>query len=122
MKIITDENGKITEFALIGELVDGVDAPDPEDTEHFLQHYGGYVFSEGQILFDEIRDAAEEAAKRITELRERREKECYTIINRGQLWYETLSVSQLLELRTWYKAWLKVSETGTIPEKPSWLE
>ena len=56
------------------------------------------------------------------EYRHRREKECFAVINRGQLWYESVSLTQLLELRQWYKAWLNVTETMVIPEKPAWLE
>jgi len=51
----------------------------------------------------------------------RRETECFAVINRGQLWYEGISLSQLLELRQWYKAWLNVTTTLVAPEKPKWL-
>jgi len=26
-----------------------------------------------------------------------------------------------LELREWYKAWLNVTETRVVPERPTWL-
>ena len=55
-------------------------------------------------------------------LRNRREVECFSVINRGQLWYEGVSIAQLLELRKWYKAWLNVTDTLVVPEKPTWLE
>lgn len=55
-------------------------------------------------------------------LRARREKECFPIINRGQLWYSTLTAEQYRELQVWYQAWLDVTETLVIPERPSWLE
>ena len=29
---------------------------------------------------------------------------------------------QKTELLTWYQAWLDVTETGIIPEKPEWLK
>ena len=35
---------------------------------------------------------------------------------------EGVSITQLLELRQWYKAWLNVTETMVVPEKPAWLE
>ena len=56
------------------------------------------------------------------EFRLRREKECFSVINRGQLWYEGISLTQLLELQKWYQAWLNVTETMVVPEKPTWLE
>ena len=60
--------------------------------------------------------------KELQELRQQREVECFLIINRGQLWYSTLTEEQLLELNTWYNAWLDVTETKIIPEKPSWIK
>ena len=55
-------------------------------------------------------------------LRARRENECFSIINRGQLWYAGLTTSQIEELQTWYADWLDVTETKIIPEKPTWLD
>ena len=55
-------------------------------------------------------------------LRFKREKECFPIINRGQLWYSTLTAEQYRELQVWYQAWLDVTETLVIPEKLGWLE
>lgn len=55
-------------------------------------------------------------------LRGLREKECFDIINRGQLWYDSLTDSQKNELRYWYRAWLDVTMTGDIPQKPVWLK
>lgn len=55
-------------------------------------------------------------------LRAKRETECFTIINRGQLWYDTLTETQLNELNTWYHEWLDITETLVIPTKPDWLE
>jgi hypothetical protein len=58
----------------------------------------------------------------INKLREIRNVECFSIINRGKLWYDTLSEKQLNELRKWYIEWLDVTETLIIPNKPVWLE
>ena len=55
------------------------------------------------------------------ELRRRREFECFPIINRGQLWYDTLTEEQKAELKEWYIAWLDVTDTLIIPNKPNWL-
>ena len=54
-------------------------------------------------------------------LRGYRNEVCFTIINRGKLWYETLTVEQVEELRIWYNAWLDVTDTKVIPTKPKWL-
>lgn len=54
-------------------------------------------------------------------LRIRREEECFNIVNRGEVWYNTLSQEQKEELQEWYQAWLNVTDTKKIPTKPSWL-
>ena len=57
----------------------------------------------------------------INNLRAKRETECFPIINRGQLWYETLTEEQRTELKEWYRAWLDVTDTLQVPTKLSWL-
>ena len=54
-------------------------------------------------------------------LRKKREEICFSIINRGKLWYDSLSSEQYQELKDWYKKWLDVTETNIIPETPKWL-
>lgn len=54
-------------------------------------------------------------------LRDKREIECFTYINRGKLWYDNLTEEQLVELDAWYNLWLDVTETKVIPNKPKWL-
>lgn len=55
-------------------------------------------------------------------LRDLRERECFSIINRGSLWYATLTDEQVEELNVWYNKWLDVTETLEVPEKPKWLK
>lgn len=55
-------------------------------------------------------------------LRRRRERECFSVINRGKAWYDLLTVSQEAELKEWYHAWLNVTETNVIPVRPKWLD
>lgn len=56
------------------------------------------------------------------EFRKKRIEECFTIINRGQLWYDSLTHSQKEELKIWYQLWLDVTETLIEPQKPNWLK
>lgn len=56
------------------------------------------------------------------ELRRQREAECFPIINRGQLWYDTLIEAQRSELNDWYHAWLNVTATLIVPNKLEWLK
>ena len=55
-------------------------------------------------------------------LRQLREKECYVYINRGEAWYKHLTYEQKSEFDKWYQAWLDVTKTFTIPNKPTWLK
>lgn len=55
-------------------------------------------------------------------LRFQREKECFPYINRGTLWYNTLTDFQKQELAVWYRAWLDVTVTLIPPVKPIWLK
>lgn len=58
----------------------------------------------------------------LEDLRQQRLEECFWYINRGQLWYESLTAQQKAELKEWYQAWLDAPETRIIPEKPNWLK
>ncbi len=58
---------------------------------------------------------------RLFRLRRRREKYCFSVINRGQIWYDTLTDGQKAELKNWYNAWLNVTKTFVEPAKPAWL-
>lgn len=54
--------------------------------------------------------------------RRRRAQLCFSVVNRGQVWYDTLSDIQKAELRAWYLDWLNVTETLREPTPPSWLD
>ena len=58
----------------------------------------------------------------IEDLRRRREYECFPYINRGNLWYDTLTSEQKAEFQEWYQSWLNVTETLAAPTKPDWLK
>lgn len=56
-------------------------------------------------------------------LRVRRQVECFNVVdNRSQLWWNHLTDDQKKELDDWYEAWLCVTKTHIIPEKPEWLK
>jgi hypothetical protein len=118
---ITIENGYVSSYALIGSLVEGIEVPEPEDIEHFETHFTAYRLRDGTLQFDEGQNTENERKALCDELRQRRETECFSYINRGQLWYDRLTDAQKTELGAWYAAWLKVTDTLTAPAKPSWL-
>lgn len=55
-------------------------------------------------------------------LRKLRSEQCFPIVNRGLVWYNTLCNEQIVELTNWYYAWLDVTETFKVPEEPKWLK
>jgi len=120
MKVNIDENGYVTEWALVGDN-GGTDVPDPEDLQSFMECFTGYKLVDGALVKNTEKDTADRLEKLKDELRFRRKTECYAYINRGQLWYGLLTVKQLAELTSWYKAWRDVTETLVVPERPSWL-
>lgn len=60
--------------------------------------------------------------KELALLRKRRETECFSVINRGKLWYNKLTIEQEYELADWYDAWLNVTETKEVPQRPSFVD
>lgn len=49
-------------------------------------------------------------------IRERRSNECFTVINRGRLWYDRLPSEIYTKLNKWYQAWLDAPNTLIVPE------
>lgn len=82
-------------------------------------HYA-WRYKDGELVNEQYEEVPNEET--IERLRLLREEECFPIINRGQLWYNTLTDEQIQELNEWYRAWLDVTTTKVIPEKPTWLD
>lgn len=57
----------------------------------------------------------------LDELRSKREVECFKICDRA-VWYDTLTKTQKDEVKAWRNAWLNVTETKEIPEKPLFMQ
>ena len=121
MFIYLDENGYVNTYAIIGNLVDGIEIAEPTDVSHFEAHYSAYHIIDNKLVFDEAQEQVVELEAQKTELRERRQKECFSIVDRSKLWYDSLTSDQLKELQDWYNAWLIVTETMVVPAKPEWL-
>lgn len=121
MQVLCDNRGYVLSFAFVGTLVDGVEVPEPLDMDLFLHQFYAYYLNEGQLVYDPAEYEKYQTEELKEDFRKRRETECFSVINRGQLWYEGVSLSQLLELRAWYKAWLNVTDTMVVPERPVWL-
>lgn len=82
-----------------------------------------YVFNNGKLsysqdLYDRVTDVS-----KIIDLRNRREEECFSIVNRGEAWYSlnVNSEERKQEFNKWYQEWLNVTQTRVIPKRPSWI-
>ena len=124
MKIKLDKNGYISEFALVGDLeCDGVcyEVETPLDDD-FLSKFRSYKYENGKLIHDEDQYEIVLHEQLVEDLRHRRSDECFTVINRGMLWYNTLTEDQVTELGQWYQAWLDVTETLVAPTMPEWIK
>lgn len=92
----------------------------------FNGNYSDYSFVESDtgITVGALTKAARERlqAVELDQLRARRNKECFNIINRGAPWYSLLTDSQKDDLNAWYIQWLNVTATMTVPQVPDSLK
>ena len=121
MYVILNEQNYVISYAIFGIPVDAVQVPDPEDYTHFLAHYRTYKLEDNNLVFDAERGVQLEQEERLEELRERRKNECFAYVDRSKFWYDSLTPAQLAELDEFYEAWLQVTTTFVIPERPEWL-
>ena len=96
----------------------------PEEDYRIVNGYNGALFFEEYTHTEEYKQKERQwnNEHEIKDLRRRRESECFSVINRGYLWYAQLTEQQLAELNAWYSAWLNVTETAEVPDKPDWLK
>ena len=123
MQIVLDEYGYVKAYALVGEMSDvSATVNEPADIDDFEANYRSYYLSKNNTLVKSADKQIEiNNARELTELRHKREKQCFPYINRGQLWYSKLTDEQKDELDAWYQAWLNVTETKITPTAPAWL-
>ena len=123
MQIILNEQGYVHDYAIIGGFGSpSIAVVEPENLDDFERNYSSYYLSEdGTLIKNEDRQKEIEAEVELNELRSQREKVCFPYINRGYLWYNKLTIEQKEELDVWYNAWLDVTDTKIVPEKPEWL-
>lgn len=121
MKITIDEEKFVSSYALLGELDNSIEIENPLDINYFEKNYKAYKLENNILQYDAEKAESLNQTKLINELRLRREKECFSFVDRSQFWYDSLSEEQKNELYIWYQNWLEVTETLIIPTKPNWL-
>lgn len=94
---------------------------DGVDREHFITNSIFYKIIDNHLVFDKDKKAEADHQFRISVIRMRRQAECFSVVDRSQLWYNTLTNEQKAELQEWYEAWLVAPDTLVIPTKPDWL-
>jgi len=100
-----------------GKIEDGIEVEEFD----FKHDINCYKYDKGIFTFDKSKKTQMEQDTKILDLRSRRESECFSIVNRGHVWYKTLTDKQIEELDAWYKDWLKVTNTFKVPKRPSFL-
>lgn len=80
--------------------------------------------SDGSLYFDEERYINRQLQILKEDLRNDREIECFSIVNRGEIWYKNYvnTPERELEFNAWYQDWLDVTETLEKPIKPLWIK
>ena len=59
MKVLCDDKGYVSSFALIGDLLNGIDVPEPENITGFLECTTGYKIVDGVLIKDEEKVSTE---------------------------------------------------------------
>lgn len=121
IKVTFDDGGYVSGWCMVGDN-GGEEYDPPEDFDAFLDNCFSFRLEDGKLIRDAEKEEADHVEEQKSSLRVRREKECFSVVNRGWLWYSTLTLAQWQELRTWYISWLKVTETMAPPERPSWVD
>ena len=123
MQVILNEQGYVKSYALIGGFgSNAVTVNEPENIDDFENNYRSYYLSDSnELVKSDDKQKGIDNQREMTFLRSQREKVCFPYVNRGYMWYSKLTNEQKEELDVWYQAWLDVTDTKTIPEKPEWL-
>lgn len=120
--VLLDKDNYVIGYTIIGNIEGGVEVDKPKDIDYFEQHYQGYFLGKNGLEFDEKKSTIVDNELMLDNLRLQRERECFKYINRGPLWYNTLTKDQLEELQKWYNDWLNVTVgRKSVPTKPKWL-
>lgn len=121
MKIQIDKNGYVENYVIVGESnVCNIEVEEPEGFSP--DKFQAWKYDGEKLVYDMEQAQKIQNNYRKNEIRARREKECFSYVNRGTLWYNKLTTEQDIEFQNWYDAWLEAPETLIIPKKLEWLD
>ena len=123
MEILLDNRNYVSSFNTSENTVfdDSIQIEEPEDFSHFESYFYCYKYINGELVFDENEYSKKVIKLKKEEIRIRREKECFALVDRSKFWYDSLTKEQYDELQEWYQNWLNATITFIIPKKPEWL-
>ena len=121
MKIQIDKNGYVENYVIVGESnICNIEVEEPEGFSP--DKFQAWKYDGEKLVYDMEQAQKIQNNYRKNEIRARREKECFSYVNRGTLWYNKLTPEQDIEFQNWYDAWLEAPETLIIPKKLEWLD
>ncbi len=123
---IVNTTSEIQEKKEVGHFVTKATYPNGGKDVEWVVDVPGVKYQPAKTVVEDIYiyipyTAGDLAEIELNKLREKREQECFPVINRGQFWYDSLTSEQRISLRSWYQAWLDVTLTKVVPTKPTWL-
>lgn len=121
MIIQIDENDNVIGYSIYSLYME----PDEHNIEidelvvpdDFFKDYLKYSYRDKKLCKHSTLSSREQE-----NIRSKRIKECFSIINRGKAWYDMLDAEEKEELGKWYHEWLDATATGVIPDLPSFLD
>lgn len=121
MIIQIDENDNVIGYSIYSLYME----PDEHNIEidelvvpdDFFKDYLKYSYRDKKLFKHSALSSREQE-----NIRSKRIKECFSIINRGKVWYDMLDAEEKEELGKWYREWLDAPATGVIPDLPSFLD
>lgn len=119
ISISVNQDNQIENYAIIGEIDNGIIVELQKDFSD--ENYRHWRLINGELVYDVILQEAVAHEEKLRAIREKREVECFSVVNRGGIWYDTLTEQEKSDLMEWYQAWLEAPETLIIPEKPTWI-
>lgn len=122
MYITVDKNNFVDSWAWAKNSPNMIEINNALIPKDWNQNAFQYKYCDGKLQYDYEGKAARDLEEKILRLRKDRALKCFSIINRGYLWYKTLSNKQMKELENWYAAWLDAPQTLIEPKKPEWLK
>ncbi len=110
MKIRTNEEGYVTDYAIIGDISDSVEVPDLSDEElkAFTENYGAYKLTDGALVLDEDKLAADKAEAEAQALSKQyipSEQKSAAVVGRMMLKQLTLDDDERIQVSGLYETW-----------------